>query len=382
MEKDKIDYIRLGKPQLNKKDLEMLIEAYTSGYWANGPYTERLVNSFKKYVGSRYAVPVCSGTAALHLSLDCLGIGRGDEVITTTFSFPSTSHVIEYVGAATVFVDIEKDTFNIDAEKIEKAITSKTKAIIPAHIAGHPCNMDRIVEISRKYNLYIIEDAAHAVESYYSDKKIGSTGNLCCFSFDTTKNIAGGFGGMITTDNEKFEKILKLKSHFGIISKKFSQPPDTVYAGYKYDMSEFSAAIALGQLERVEENLALREHYWNSYTDSFSRLREVTVPTVKRNIRHSRHLYMILLNPDYLNCSREVFMESLESQKIGSRIRFPSLHLQKYYREKYGYKVGDFPVAEDISKRVLCIPLSAGLTGEEVEHIIKSINEIIKEFRK
>lgn len=382
MVKDIREYIRLGKPQLNKKDLDMLVKAYKSGYWANGPYVERLANSFKKYVGSRYAVPVSSGTAALHLSLDCLGIGKGDEVITTTFSFPSTSHVIEYVGATTVFVDIEKDTFNIAAGKIEKAITSRTKAIIPVHIAGHQCNMDRLEEISRKYNLYIIEDAAHAVESYYSGKKTGSSGNLRCFSFDATKNIAGGFGGMVTTDNEKFEKIIKLKSHFGITAEKFSQPSDIVYAGYKYDMSEFSAAIALGQLDRVEENLALRERYWNSYNNSFSKLREITIPTIKGDVRHSRHLYMILLNPGYLNCSRQAFMESLNSKKIGSRIRFPCLHLQKYYREKYGYKAGDFPVAEDISKRVLCIPFSAALSGEEVGHIIKGINETIKEFRK
>ena len=359
-----------------------LKKVFQSGLWVNGPYVKKFTEKFKEYINSKFAIPLSSGTAALHLSLDCLGIKKGDEIITTTFTFPATSNVIEQTGAKPIFLDIEKDTFNIDTEKIEGAINKNTKAILPVHIAGHPCNMNKIIDIANKYNLFIIEDAAHAVESFYFDKKVGNIGHMGCFSFDVTKNVAGGIGGMVTTNSEKFEKILRPRSHFGIVQTSFSEPYDTIYPGYKYDMSEFCAALALNQLKRVEENLKIREEYWKIYNNSFSGLKELTIPTVRQEIRHSRHLYMILLNFEYLKCNRRTFMESLADKNVGSRIRFLCLHLQKYYKDKYSYKIGDLPIAEEISNRVICIPLSAALTKKDIKYITNSVIQTTQEFKK
>lgn len=382
MEKERDKFITVGSPQIRTENIKDLIKVFRSGLWVNGPFVKELAEEFRKYIGTKYAIPVSSGTAALHLSLDCLGIRSGDEVITSTFSFPATSHVIEQVGARPIFLDIEKDIFNIDTEKIEEVINKRTKAIIPVHIAGHPCNMNKINDIAKKYNLFIIEDAAHAVESFYFDKKVGNIGHLNCFSFDVTKNVAGGMGGMITTNNEKFEMILKLRSHFGLVQTSFSEPYDTIYPGYKYDMTEFCAAIALNQLKKVEENLKTREKYWEIYNNSFSELREISLPIVRKEIRHARHLYMILLNFEYLKCNRRIFMEALAAKNVGSRIRFSCLHLHKYYKEKYNYKIGDLPIAEDISERVICIPFSAALTRKDINYIVHNVIKTVKEFKK
>ena len=358
------------------------MRAYKSGFWVNGPYVKKLTERFKKYVNCKYAVPTSSGTAALHQSLDILDLKSGDEIITTTFTFPATGNVIEHIGARPVFVDIEKDTYNIDPDLIGKAVTAKTRAIMPVHIAGHPCDMEKIIGLAGKYGLFIIEDAAHAIESFSEGQRTGKTGDLVCFSFDVTKNVAGGLGGMIAAKNKKIEDSLRIRSHFGIIPSDFSEPSDTVYPGYKNDMCEFCAAIAVNQLDRVEENLNIREKYWKIYDSYLDGVKEITIPAVRPGSRHSRHLYLILLNLRHLACSRKTFMESLRSKNVGSRIRFSCLHLNRFYREKYDYSAGDMPVAEDISSRVISIPFSPALTVEEIEYIAVSVLKTVKEYRK
>lgn len=378
----KNSYLTLGFPQIRKEDIKEVAKVIKSGCWINGPKAKKLAKCFTEYIGCDYSIPVCSGTAALHLALDCLNIKAGDEVITTPFTFPSTAHVITYVGAKPVFVDIDRDTFNIDPKKIKKAVNKKTKAIIPVHIAGYPCEMDEITDIAKKYNLYVIEDATHAVEAWYKDKKIGTISDLTCFSFDVTKNIAGGMGGMIVTTNKYWAEKIKNFSHLGIVEKKFSLPNETIYPGYRYDMTEFCATIALNQLKRVEKNLRTREKYWNMYNKAFAGIQEITIPKIKEIVKHSRHLYMVLLNFNKLTYSRSKFMEDLASKGVGTRIRFSSIHLHKYYREKYNFKKNDFPVSEEISDRVVCLPLSAALSEKDIKYIISAVNKTIKKFKK
>lgn len=372
----------VGAPQIVEEDLQDLEKVFRSGWWVNGPYTKALAQAFKKYIGCKHVVPVGSGTFALHLSLDILGIGPGDEVITTPYTFPATAHVIEYVKAKPVFVDIEMNSYNMDINKIEKAITSKTKAIMPIHIAGRACDMDKIFKIAKKYKLFVIEDAAHAVESFWKKKKIGGISDLTCFSLDVTKNVAGGVGGIVTTNNKKLYQKLESYAHFGFRQRAFSRPYDTVYPGYKYDMTEFCAALALNALKRVEKNLKTRERYWQMYNQVFADLPEIVLPNSDSGSRHARHLYMILLKLDKLNCSREEFMKALASLNIGSRIRFTAIHLHTFYRKKYGYKKGDFPVTEYVSDRVICLPLSPKLREKDTKDVIKAVKMIVEHYRR
>lgn len=376
------DLLLVGAPQIVGGDLKDLEKVFRSGWWVNGPYVRALEKAFQKYIGCKYAVAVGSGTFALHLSLDVLGIGPGDEVITTPYTFPATAHVIEYVGAKPVFVDIEMSSYNMDPNKIEGVITKKTKVIMPIHISGRPCKMDKILRIAKKYKLFVVEDAAHAVEAYFKKKKIGAISDLTCFSFDVTKNVAGGVGGMVTTNKKKYFQKLISYAHFGFAQREFSQPYDTVYPGYKYDMTEFCAALAVNSLKRAEKNLKLREKYWRMYNQAFANIPEIVLSNGDHDSRHSRHLFMILLKFEKLHCTREEFMKALANLNIGSRIRFTSIHLHTYYRRKYGYKGGDFPVTEYVSDRVLCLPLSARITTQDVRDVIKAVKMVIEYYRK
>lgn len=376
------EFLIVGRPQVLSGDAEAVVEVAESGWWVSGPKTKEFTAEFQDYIGAKSAIPVSSGTAALHLSLEVLGVGSDDEVITTPFTYPATSHVIVWCGAKPVFVDIEPDTFNISSEKIEEAITPRTKAIIPVDIAGHPCRWDEIMEIARRHNLYVVDDAAHAIEASYKEKKIGRIADLTCFSFDVTKNVPGGVGGMITTDNEKWGERLRILSHFGLSQSSFSEPYETVDFGYKYDMTDFCAALALRNLERIEENLKIRDQYWQILQNELSETPQITLPVEKGNIRHARHLFMILLNLEKLSCGRKEFMETLAEIGVGSRIRFTPVHLHKVYQEKFGFKPGDCPIVEDIGKRVVCLPFSAALSEKDVRDIIKGVKMVVNYFKK
>ncbi len=370
----------VGQPQILKEDIEAVDNVVKTGWWVNGPQVKQLSEEFKQYIGSKYAVSVSSGTAALHLSMVALGLKQGDEVITSPFTFPATAGAIQYVGATPVLVDIERDTLNIDASKIEKAITKRTKAIMPIHVSGLPCDMDKIIQLASKYNLYVVEDACHAIESWYKGQKIGTIGDLTCFSFDVTKNVAGGMGGVVVTNNSKLAEKISELAHFSMVSKGPSVPYDVVDMGFKYDMTEFSAAIARKQLERVNKNHEIREKYWKIYNDYFKNSRAFEIIKEQKGIIHARHLYMILLKLENLNCSRFEFLDKLAQEGVIARIRFPSLHLLTYYKKTLDYKYGDFPVSEWASERVFSPPLSPALKQDEIIHIASTINNVADKF--
>lgn len=376
------DKLIVGSPQIVEDDIKDLIEVYKSGWWVNGPKTKELTEEFRKYIGCKYAISVGSGTFALHLALDVLGIGPRDEVITTPYTFPATTHVIEYVGAKPVFVDIEMGSYNMDPNKIERAITRRTKVLMPIHIVGRPCDMDKITKIAKKYNLFVVEDAAHAVEAYWKKRKIGTISDMTCFSFDVTKNVAGGLGGMVTTNKKKYYEKLVSYAHFGFSQRNYNLPYDTTYPGYKYDISEFCASLALNSLRRIKPNLKLREKYWEMYNKVFKDISEIVLPNGEEDSQHARHLYMILIKFEKLICNRAEFMEALDKLNIGSRIRFSPIHLHTYYRRKYGFRRGDFPVTEYVSDRVVCLPLSAKLVERDVWDVIKGVKQVIEFYRR
>ena len=292
------------------------------------------------------------------------------------------------VGAEVVFADIDPVSLNIDPAKIEERITASTKAIIPVHMCGRPCKMDQVMKIAKKHGLYVVEDAAHAVEAWYGSQKIGSIGDITSFSFYVTKNIVTGEGGMISTDNGQWAEKIRIKSLHGISKdawKRYSshgfQPYETLYPGFKYNMPDVLAAMGIHQLSRVEENLKLRERYWYIYNEAFAHMPEIITPIEEENIRHARHLYTILVRPELLRIDRDDFIEALRRENIGTGVHFTPLHLHKYYREAFGYKRGDFPEAEFIGERTISLPLSPKLSEQDVQDVIKAVRKIVEYYR-
>lgn len=380
-------FLVFGKPFIGQEEIDEVVDTLKSGWWGTGPKTELFEERFKKYVGSKYAIAVNSCTAGLHLALKAMDIGPGDEVITTPLTFCSTVNVIEHCGATPVFADVNINDWNIDPQEIEKKITKKTKVIIPVHLHGRPCNMEKIMKIARKHKLFVIEDAAHAAEAWYKGKKIGNVGDITVFSFYVTKNIATAEGGMITTNNKKWAKILKILSLHGLsqdaykrYSLKHFKLYECLYPGFKYNMTDIQASLGIHQLIRVEKNLILRDTYWEIYNKAFSKIDKIITPAEdEKNTRHGRHLYAILLKPEKIKMTRNEFIDKLIKKNIGSGVHFTPVHLHPYYRKKYNYKKGDFPIAEFIGKRTVSLPLGANLSKKNVTYIINAVKDILNE---
>jgi dTDP-4-amino-4,6-dideoxygalactose transaminase len=378
-----------GAPDIREAEIEEVVKTLKSGWLSTGPKVAQFEEDFKNYIGSKYAVALASCTAGLHLALEVIGIKTGDEVITTPLTFTATANVIVHRGATPVFADVLKETGNIDPAAIEKKITKRTKAIIPVHLYGQPCRMDEIMAIARKNKLFVIEDAAHALETYCQDKKIGNIGDFTAFSFYATKNVVTGEGGMVTTNNDQWARNLRSLRLHGMSKdawKRYSQdgftPYDIIYPGYKYNMMDIQAALGIHQLRRVEKNLKIREKYYKLYTQAFGDIPEVVTWAEKKDGRHARHLYTILLKLEELKCTRDEFVCALQAENIGIGIHFLALHLTSYYRSTFGYKKGDFPNAEYVSDRTVSLPFSTKLTEEEINDVIKAVKKVITYYRR
>jgi dTDP-4-amino-4,6-dideoxygalactose transaminase len=377
-------YIIFGSPYIGQEEITEMVNTLKSGWIGTGPRVAKFEQQVSKYVGARYGLALNSCTAGLHLSLLVCGIGLGDEVITTPLTFCATVNTIIHSGATPVFVDVDRKTMNIDAAKIEKAITKKTKAIIPVHLAGRPCAMDKIMLIAKKYNLYVIEDAAQALGSEYKGRKIGQIGDLTCFSFYVTKNVITGEGGMVTTDNKKFADNIKIYALHGMSKDAWKRYSDdgykhyqVVYPGFKYNMTDMQAALGIHQLKRIETFDKARQKIWDLYNDAFKDL-PVEVPApFEKNTHHNKHLYTLLIDKNKCAVSRDKFMLELHRRGIGTGVHFMPIHLHKYYRERFGFKAGDYTNAEYIGLRTVSLPLSAKLSQAEVNRIIRAVKEII-----
>jgi len=383
------EFLIFGSPLIENEDVEAVSAVLKSGWLSTGPKVNEFQEKFRKYIGSEFAIATNSCTSALHLSLLCAGVGSRDEVISSPMTFTATANVIMHTGAVPIFVDVEKDTFNIDPEKIEEKISPRTKAILPVHFGGRPCRMDRIQEIAEKHDLFVIEDAAHATESRYHDRKIGNIGDSTCFSFYATKNLTTGEGGMITTNRKDWADRMRILGLHGISRdawKRYSAegftPYDVFYPGYKYNMMDIQAAIGIHQLKRLEENLKIREKIFRKYNEAFSEIPELMTPFEESGITHGRHLYTILIKPEMLTCDRNKFVASLQAENIGCGIHFISLHLTKFYSETFNLKRNDFPNAAYISDRTLSIPLSAKLTEKDTDDVIAATKKVVNSYRK
>jgi dTDP-4-amino-4,6-dideoxygalactose transaminase len=382
-------FLIFGSPEIEQEEIDEIVDSLKSGWISTGPKVAKFETIFKEYIGSKHALALNSCTAGLHLSMIVAGLKPGDEVITTPMTFGATANSIIHTGAKPVFVDISLPDMNIDPDRIEEKITSQTKAILPVHIAGRPCQMEKIKYIAQKHNLLLIEDAAHALEATYHGQKIGTIGDLTVFSFYVTKNLVTGEGGMITTDNDTYAEKIQIYALHGMSKGAWKRYSDKgfkhyhiIYPGFKYNMMDLQAALGIHQLQRIEKYLMRREQIWQRYDDTFKHLTLETPSPPEENTRHARHLYNILIKLEELKADRDTIQQALYEENIGTGIHFISLHLHPYYQKTFGYKRDDFPNATYVSDRTISLPLSAKLTDEDVNDVIKTVTKVLKKYQK
>ena len=378
--------IPFHKTHTTDEEINAAVEAIKSGWVTMGPKTVEFEKEFKAYVASTEAVSVNSATAALHLALKAIGLKRGDEVILPTNTFVATAEVVTYFDATPVLCDIEESTHNIDVSKIEALITEKTKAIIPVHFAGQPCDMDEIYSkvegrrVKGEGKIYVIEDAAHAIPSSYKGVKIGALekSDITCFSFYATKTLSTGEGGMATTNNPDFAKNIKINRLHGIsrdawdrYTSKGSWYYEVVDNGNKYNTTDINAALGLVQLKKQDELREKRANIAKKYIEAFANNPKITLPIVKEDRETSWHLFVVKV------ANRDEVIEELKSRGVGCSVHFIPVHKQPYYKDKYRYKDSDYPVANRVFEQSLSLPIFPDMSDEEVEYVIKNLLEVV-----
>lgn len=382
------EFLQFQPPYLDEREAEAVTKALASGWITTGPLCRELETAFATRFGSPAALGVNSCTAAMHIALATLGIGPGDEVITTPMTFVSTVNVIELVGATPVLADVESDTLNIAPSEIAKKVTPRTKAIMPVHYAGHPADLDAIGEIASSHHLTVVEDAAHAVAAKYKGRWIGSGNNPVAFSFYATKNMTTGEGGMLTGTPEFLERARVLSLHgmshdaWNRYSKEGNWYYEIVAPGFKYNMTDIAAAIGLVQLEKLDGMQARRRAIAQRYTAAFADSEALQCPTEHADVLHSWYLYVLRLNLNTLTIDRAQFIEELKARNIGSSVHFIPIHVHPYYRDKYGYKPSDYPVAYENYQRIISLPMSAKHTDQDIDDVIEAVLEIVKEHKR
>lgn len=376
-------------PDITEDDIQLVVETLRSGWLTTGPKTKQFEHDFADYVGARYAVAVNSCTAALHLALDAIGLQEGDEVLVPTMTFTATAEVVLYFKARPVLIDCQFDTFNINPELIERAITPKTKAIMPVHFAGQPCEMEPILDIAKRYDLKVIEDAAHALPAADHGKRVGTIGDLTCFSFYATKTITTGEGGMITTSNREYAERVRMMSLHGISKdawKRYTAEGSWYYEvlspGYKYNLTDIASALGLGQLRKCHRFWEARQQIAKWYDEAFADLPELQLPVCRPNVQHAWHLYVVQLQLDRLRINRNEFFEELKKEGIGASVHFIPLHLHPYYRHSFHYNAVDFPRATSAFERVLSLPIYPKMGPADVQKVISAVRKIVAQNRR
>ena len=389
VKKNTEQFIPFHKPYITEDEINEVVDTIRSGWWTTGPKSIKFEKDFNSFIGSKYSVSANSWTAAAHLALEAIGLQKGDEVIIPAITFTATAEIICYFGAKPVIVDVQPDTFNIDPNEVEKAITSKTKAVIPVHYGGQPCDMDEIIDISKKHKLKIIEDAAHAIPSSYKGKKIGTISDVTCFSFYATKTLATGEGGMLCTADEEIAKRSSIMRLHGINSdawKRYTSEGSWFYEvvapGYKYNFTDIQAALGLAQLKKVDFLWKCRKEINEKYNKGFAANEFIKTPTLKGDRESAHHLYPILLDLEKLTINRSQFIDELKSLGIGSSVHFIPLYRHPYYRETYKLEVKNFPVAEEIYPRLITLPIWPGMKSEDIHRVIESINLLTRKFKR
>ena len=381
-------YLSYGKQTIEDKDIDAVVNVLKSDYMTTGPKVNEFEQKIADYVGAKYAVAISNGTAALHMACDTAGIQEGDEVIVTPITFAASANCILYQRATPVFTDIDLNTYNIDPIEIEKKITSKTKAIIPVDFTGQSVDMDQIRKIADKYNLIIIEDAAHALGSEYKGSKVGSNAHMTTFSFHPVKPITTGEGGMVTTNSkELYDKMLMFRSH-GItkdINKMKTKDEPWFYEqqslGFNYRMTDIQSALGISQLEKLDRFINRRREIVNTYNEAFSEIKEIITPKEESYSKSGSHIYVIRLCLDRLNGTRKDIFKALQAENIGVNVHYIPVYYHPYYKG-LGYEKGLCPKAEQLYEEIITLPLFPSMSDKDVKDVILAVEKVIDYYRK
>jgi dTDP-4-amino-4,6-dideoxygalactose transaminase len=382
------DFIHFSPPAVGGDEIEAVSEALRSGWITTGPRAEAFEHEFADFIGAESALALSSATDALRIALAASGIGPGDEVITTPMTFCSTVHVIEQSGARPVLADVQRDTLNIDPELVAVAISSRTRAIIPVHLYGHPCDMNELLSLAADNGLSVIEDAAHALPASYRGRTVGTIGDMTAFSFYATKNMTTGEGGMLTGSKKLIEAARKWSLH-GIDRspiQRYGSPNDNwsyqvVLPGYKCNMTDIQAAIGRCQLQRLKGFQRRRRRVAALYDEAFAGCEELETPTRREGVEPALHIYPLRLRDGRLRIGRERFIRELALRNVGASVHFIPVHLHPYYRDRYGFSPSDFPIAFDNFRRLVSLPLNPVISDEEARYVADSVKDIVDEFR-
>jgi dTDP-4-amino-4,6-dideoxygalactose transaminase len=383
-------FLPFALPDIDESEFDQIREALTSGWVTTGPKTRRFEAGFAAKVGARHAIAVNSCTAAMHIALEAVGVSRGDEVITSPYTFAATAEVIRYFDARPVFVDVDPLSLNINAQHLEAAVTPRTRAILPVHIAGLPAEMDAILQAARtRDGIRVVEDAAHAFPCAYRGRMIGTIGDLTCFSFYATKTITTGEGGMVCTDNDTWAERCRIMALHGISKdawKRYTAEGSWYYEivapGFKYNMTDIAAAMGLAQLKKADRMLARRTDIAQKYTEAFAALPELQTPADRADVSHAWHLYMLRLNLERLTIDRARFAEELRARNLGISVHFIPLHIHPYYRDLYGLRPEDFPVAYREYLREISLPVYSRMNDRDVQDVIDAVTDIVVHHRR
>lgn len=376
-----------GAPVIGEAEVESVVECLRSNWIGLGARVERFERAFAGYKNLPYAAAVSSCTAAIHLSLLALGVGPGDEVIAPTMTFCSTVHCIVHAGARPVLVDCDRRTQNIDPSQIEDRLTARTKAIVAVHMCGRCCDMDPILDIAQRHHVSVIEDCAHAIESTYHGQPTGLMGDAGCFSFYPTKNIATCDGGMVITKHQSVWQKVKVLSLHGMTAdawSRFTGGPtgyEVIEAGFKYNMTDMAAALALPQLDTVEENWERRRKIWQLYDEHLQGLPLELPAAVEANTRHAYHLYTPLLRLEETTAGRDQIIAALDAEGIGAGVHYVPVHRHPYYQERFGFADSDFPAASYIGERTISLPLSPAMSEQDVLDVASALKRILRYYK-
>jgi dTDP-4-amino-4,6-dideoxygalactose transaminase len=405
LERAALSHLPFSLPWIGEEEIAAVVDCLRSGWITTGPRVKQFEAAFAEYLGCRHAVAVNSCTAALHLALEALGVGPGDEVVVPTMTFAATAEVVHYLGARPVLIDCHPETLNLDVDCLaafleercepgeegarNRSTGARVRAVIPVHFAGLPCRMEPLLALAERHGLAVVEDAAHALPAHVGGRPVGTLGAAGAFSFYATKNITTGEGGMLTTDDDALAERARMMSLHGIsrdawlrYTAKGSWQYEIVAPGFKYNMTDIAAALGLAQLGRSEELWEIRRRYAASYSEAFRAVPELEAPPdASPHDRHAWHLYVLRLNPERLALDRAGFIEELRARGIGASVHFIPLHLHPYYRASYGYRRHDFPVASAVYERILSLPLYPRMALDDVDRVIGAVEAIVEANR-
>lgn len=374
-----------GHQWLDEEDIAAVTEVLRSDYITQGPKVAEFEQKVAEYCGAKYAVAVANGTAALHAACAAAGIFPRDEVVVSVLTFAATANAVVYCGGKPVFADIREDTLNVDPAEIRKRISPRTKAVIPVDFAGHPADLDDILSIARERGLVVIEDAAHALGAEYRGRRVGSLADMTVLSFHPVKHITTGEGGMVLTDNEGFYEELKLFRHHGMVKDR----PDigdwyyAIYApGYNFRITDFQCALGISQLHKLERFIQRRRDIVRRYNEAFTGMAEIITPGERDDVRAVYHIYVLQLRLAKLRVGRKEVFDALRAENIGVNVHYLPLHRQPFYQWEFGYRKGDYPVAESYYERALTLPVFPKMSDGDVTDVVKAVKKVISCFRR